>query len=962
MTSVEFRTHHKSKNRGNDCINHWQMKVTDNRQSHADGPLSDGAGTRFSAWTPVTNKACNQQLFQERTTLILHWFDLWTDRQRKEFISQLLRRCSKSQLKFTSDCLSEAVPITQMDFTAVLPRFLSLYIMSFLSPRDICAAAQVCWHWRFLAEQDCLWSPKCIRLGWFLPYSPSDNEYGAWKRHYVACAASLDILTPREAADIYGTLNESLTAPDEQEELWREHMIRQTIREKIAEHKKAALKTRRAWLNPSKLGTSVTGTIQKHPLSLTAALLHIGEECRLKKSLSSVETQFGLTIKSTLENTYATSLVRTPSMRFPYSSLFNRPARSKYCPLPHFLLVSSKVPGYELLLAAVQVSVLVLPYDSQGITLEALLFLVERALQGKIIQSVGILAEGSTDEINLTEGLSITEKTVLKPCVREFWEKLCGWVVPASEGGSLNIFAPLAASVSGRALMRNLSAMTGLNVRAPTGICTGSYQHILSEWSGTGEFPPLVYLHETLLLSWCRQAEWIEEACKQLQKQLGPQMHFLCREIRGRILGLLLWDHIKMPVISLKSEVIQCLIQGLVALMNESPDDPLEFLGHFLQRSVKGGLKNTDPWFLTESTSSYIINPIAESTRGLMSDADGRSTVCKELLNSERNFVRQLQAVATVYYSPLRAALDSNRAIISSVSLITIFCPLLDILEANNLFLKELTERWEEWGPQQCVGDVCVKFCTKLRAYTNFFNNYHTILRTIDKCREMLPVFRTFLKRHDRTLATRMLSLQELLLAPSARVEEYVTLLQAIMLHTPPEHPDYTQLSSALNTLMTYRSFIHKLKRSLNKDLRILEAQSTIQSCPNLLEGSRYLITTQDVALLTCLNGDIAASLRMYEHVSDLGLFLFNDALVLTERSVSNAPFCLAVNTTHTFLASIALHCLNVLEITDTKYVQNAFQLESPKRQWSCATDREEDKIRLLSALRSAINAAITRN
>lgn len=42
--------------------------------------------------------------------------------------------------------------------------------------------------------------------------------------------------------------------------------------------------------------------------------------------------------------------------------------------------------------------------------------------------------------------MSITEKTVLMPRVREFWEKLCGWVVPASEGGSLNIFAPLASS------------------------------------------------------------------------------------------------------------------------------------------------------------------------------------------------------------------------------------------------------------------------------------------------------------------------------------------------------------------------------------------------------------------------------------------------------------------------------------------------------------------------------------
>ncbi|XP_073783884.1 epithelial cell-transforming sequence 2 oncogene-like isoform X5 [Danio rerio] len=794
MTSVEFRTHFKSRNRGNADVSYqWQMNGSDYRQPLTDWSRSDGAETRFSAWTPVTNKACNQQLFQERTTLVLHWFDLWTDRQRKEFICQLLRRCSKTQLKFTNDCLAQSVPISRMDFTAVLPRLLSLYIMSFLSPRDICAAAQVCWHWKFLAEQDCLWSPKCIRLGWFLPYSPSDYEYGAWKRHYVACAASLDILTPREAADVYGTLNESLTAPQEQEDRWREHKIRQTIRENLAEHKKAALKTRRAWLNASKLGTSFTGTIHK-PLSLTAALVHLGEKCRLKNSLSSVEIRkprLDLSMKSTLDST---SLLKTTS------SLFNRPVMSSYYPLPHFLLVSSKVPGYELLLAAVQVSVLVLPYDSQGMTLEVLFSLAERVIQGRMLQSVGILVPGSTDDIMLTDELRITEKTVLKPCVREFWEKLCGWVVPASEGGSLNIFAPLAASVAGMGLLRKLSTLTGLNVKAPTGICTGSYQHIVSEWCGSGEFPPLLYLHEPVLLTWCRQAEWIEEACKDLRKQLEPQLHFMCQEIRGRILGQFLWDRIKMPVFSFKSEVMECLVHGLVALMNEAP------------------------------------------------------------------------------------------------------------------------------------------------------------------CREMLPVFRNFLKRYDRTIATRMLSLQELLLTPSARVEEYVALLQALTLHTPPEHPDYTQLTSALDTLMTYRGFIHKLKKSLDRDLRMVEVQNTIQSCPNLLEGSRYLISTQDVALLNCLNGDIAASLRMYEHVSDVGLFLFNDALVLTERSVSSMPFCVAVNTTHTFLASVALHCLNLTEITDTKYVQNAFQLQSPKRQWICATDREEEKIRLLSALRSAINAAITRN
>jgi len=38
--------------------------------------------------------------------------------------------------------------------------------------------------------------PKCTRRGWYLPYTPADNEYGAWKRHYVACILTLDMNAP----------------------------------------------------------------------------------------------------------------------------------------------------------------------------------------------------------------------------------------------------------------------------------------------------------------------------------------------------------------------------------------------------------------------------------------------------------------------------------------------------------------------------------------------------------------------------------------------------------------------------------------------------------------------------------------------------------------------------------------------------------------------------------------------
>uniref|UniRef100_A0A4W6E3B9 Coiled-coil domain containing 28A n=1 Tax=Lates calcarifer TaxID=8187 RepID=A0A4W6E3B9_LATCA len=160
--------------------------------------------------TSVRCHVIYSQLFEERMNLVLHWFDLWTDKQRKHLLHTLLTRCTTSQLKYCSDLLIETVPVTRVDFTAVLPRFLSLYVMSFLSPRDLCTAAQVSWHWRVL---DCIWAGRCIRRGWFLPYTPGEKEFGAWKNHYVSCVSTLDWLTPLIVVvyDHRGTLSALLT-------------------------------------------------------------------------------------------------------------------------------------------------------------------------------------------------------------------------------------------------------------------------------------------------------------------------------------------------------------------------------------------------------------------------------------------------------------------------------------------------------------------------------------------------------------------------------------------------------------------------------------------------------------------------------------------------------------------------------------------------------------------------------
>lgn len=83
-----------------------------------------------------------------------------------------------------------------------------------------------------------MWASRCLRRGWFLPYTPAEKEFGAWKSHYASCLASLDWLTPREAARTYGTLNQVSAGPTEEAEERRiERRIRVMIREKLQKEK-----------------------------------------------------------------------------------------------------------------------------------------------------------------------------------------------------------------------------------------------------------------------------------------------------------------------------------------------------------------------------------------------------------------------------------------------------------------------------------------------------------------------------------------------------------------------------------------------------------------------------------------------------------------------------------------------------------------------------------------------------
>ncbi|ELK09674.1 Epithelial cell transforming sequence 2 oncolike protein [Pteropus alecto] len=645
---------------------------------------------RFSAWTPFTNKSLNRQV---------------------------------SYILFVRDQFSERMQVAKVDFSTVLPRFISLYIFSFLNPKDLCAAAQVSWPWKFLTEQDCLWMPKCIKVGWFLPYTPTEREYGAWKQHYVACVSNLDWLTPREAAAIYGTLNEPKTADEELQERQREKCLRKIIWEKIALHKKELFRVRPPWVS----GTCCSRLFKsKHQPRLSQTLRdRVGLHEALEKQLVLASLE-ALPKRSNISGSHSYPLLSKKNRCGVYKN-DNSPS---YAFQPHFILISSRIPAYEMVVDSVKAGIISVVYEHSGITLESLLYLIEKALDGQKAQSMGIFSDGDSREINLLQGYKIGIKNLLRPEVRDFWEKLGSYVAPKEEGGHVDLFVPLGASEAGLEVLSQLSQLTGTLFTAPTGIATGSYQHILSDWLGQQQegAPPFIYFSESKLQTWSSFTDFLEDTLKAVRKQLRPVFKGLQRNIGGRMIGQFMFDTMSMTNILNNQEIAQALADGLMELSKENSE-----------RNVLEDNPQDEKSSVSKNDLKF--EQLVQLERKLQMDSAAKRTrVVRELLQSERKYVQMMEIVRDVYVTPLKAALSSNRAILSTANIQIIFSDILRILSLNRQFLDNLRDRLQEWSPAHCVGEIFIKFGSQLDIYTNFFNNYPVVLKTIEKMKQNISM------------------------------------------------------------------------------------------------------------------------------------------------------------------------------------------------------------------------------
>lgn len=105
--------------------------------------------------------------FTKRPPNLNTWISMfknWSHNERISAFDSLVTNeiCDIQQLRHL---LSIIEPQLQRDFISLLPKELSLYVLSFLDPPDLLRAAQTCRYWRILCEDNLLWREKCREEG-----------------------------------------------------------------------------------------------------------------------------------------------------------------------------------------------------------------------------------------------------------------------------------------------------------------------------------------------------------------------------------------------------------------------------------------------------------------------------------------------------------------------------------------------------------------------------------------------------------------------------------------------------------------------------------------------------------------------------------------------------------------------------------------------------------------------------
>lgn len=174
----------------------------------------------------------------------------------------------------------------------------------------------------------------------------------------------------------------------------------------------------------------------------------------------------------------------------------------------------------------------------------------------------------------------------------------------------------------------------------------------------------------------------------------------------------------------------------------------------------------------------------------LLSNEQVRTSVVRELVHTERDFVKVLTDVVEGYLAECRRRID----MFSPEQIQTIFINLEDMLKFQSAFLKDL-ESCIDWDAphKSCVGNCFLNHRAGFRMYSDYCNHHPMATATLQE----LYQFNNYSKFFEACRLMRGLieiPLDGYLLTPVQRICKYPLQLAELLKYTKTDHPDYDKI------------------------------------------------------------------------------------------------------------------------------------------------------------------------
>ncbi|VDK54243.1 unnamed protein product [Anisakis simplex] len=232
-------------------------------------------------------------------------------------------------------------------------------------------------------------------------------------------------------------------------------------------------------------------------------------------------------------------------------------------------------------------------------------------------------------------------------------------------------------------------------------------------------------------------------------------------------------------------------------------DEPNPSSRRINSRSTLNNLETSNSSALADYSEHLFSTDDLEKLSCSPRKTDMRHAVCKEMLETEENYLKSLKLIVQSFKEPLEEQSNNPESgLLTKAEIMQIFSRVPPLIEVHEKICYDLRTYVMHWTVDHLIGEIWFKNAENLRpAYKSFLTNYDTASATLIQCDHDKPKFHAFLKATESREECERNNLKDLLVRPVQRLPSVLLLLRAIQKKTDSKNPDYPEILSSARTL-----------------------------------------------------------------------------------------------------------------------------------------------------------------